>query len=262
MMFSKDEVSRGLETLVVGKRVFVFESIDSTNQCAKTLADTGAVDGTVVVADHQTSGRGRQGRTWESPPNSNLLLSIILRLPAEKQDAGLLTFLAAVSVARALEAVTSLHVECKWPNDLLLNGKKCCGILLENSFQGGRLLYSVVGVGININQAEFPGTLKNVATSIAVETGKLHERLEILRAILRSFDSLYREMHNSGFDRILREWNSRCTMFGRRVALESADRPVAGIAVGLSPDGGLVLQTSEGERVVHAGDISTMAEVR
>lgn len=259
-MFTKDEVVRGLETKIVGKRIFIFDSIDSTNQCARTLADTGAVEGTVVVANHQTSGRGRLGRNWISAPGSNILCSILLRPAIRKDSAGLLTFLAAVSAARAVESVATLSVECKWPNDLLLSGKKCCGILLENTYQGEQLLYSVVGIGLNVNQTEF-ANLESSATSVSREAGAPQDRVGLLRTMLRNFDSLYAEAQEGRFDGILRDWNVRCRMFGRPVALEGAHERLEGVALRLSPDGGLILQTPDGQRTVHAGDASVSAEV-
>ncbi len=122
-MLSKKEILKGLKTRVVGKKLFVFESIDSTNACAKTLAETGTPEGTVVVADHQTAGRGRLGRTWNSEPGRNLLFSVVLRPTLPKESSGFLTFYSAVFIARALERVTGRPVECKWPNDILINAK-------------------------------------------------------------------------------------------------------------------------------------------
>ena len=126
-MFSKEELHSGLSTRIFGKKIFTYDSIDSTNACAKTLASTGAEEGTVVIAEYQTAGRGRLGRTWQAESGSNLLFSVIIRPTLEINKIGLLPFFAAAGVALALETVTGTRCECKWPNDVLLHGKKCCG---------------------------------------------------------------------------------------------------------------------------------------
>ncbi|MGH2568888.1 MAG: biotin--[acetyl-CoA-carboxylase] ligase [Bacteroidota bacterium] len=258
-MYSKEELLNGLRTNVVGSKVFVFESIDSTNTCAKTLAETGMEEGAVVVSDYQTEGKGRFGRSWLSEPGKNLLFSTILRPRLHKEQAGLLTFYAAVSVARALEAVSKLRVECKWPNDLLVNGKKCCGILLENSFGKDRLDHSVVGVGINVNQRDFPDNGLSNATSLARELGKDIDRKKLFQTILRELDLLYSDVLNGSFSRIVLEWNNRCTMFGHEVRIIREGTTVYGTAIGLHTDGGLVVETSRGKEIVYAGDVSVLS---
>ncbi len=255
-MYSKEELQRGLKTRVIGKKIFAFDSIDSTNICVKTLAEAGAEEGAVVIAEHQTAGRGRLGRSWESTPGANLLFSVLLRPTVKKEQAGFLTFYAAVAVARAVEAVTGSTTECKWPNDVLLNGKKCCGILLENSLQGDTLHYSIIGIGLNVNQERFGDGLTEKATSLACELKQQFDRKQILQRILEELDSFYSDVKQSIFDRVLEEWNVRCTMFGRHVILARADREFSGTAVGLSPDGGLILQTPKGRITLYAGDVT------
>jgi BirA family biotin operon repressor/biotin-[acetyl-CoA-carboxylase] ligase len=259
-MFTKEELQRGLRTRVIGKKVFVFESIDSTNTCAKTLAEADSEAGAVVIADHQTRGVGRHGRAWQSEPGANLLFSCILRPSVPQERAGLLTFYAAVAVARAAESVTGRQLECKWPNDLLLNGKKCCGILLENSFANGRLSYSVVGIGLNVNQPSFPDEMTHRATSLAREAGSEFDRKQLLQRILEELDALYPDASEGRFDRILAEWNDRCTMFGKEIEVENHESKLRGKAVRLNTDGGLVIETAEGRRVVYAGDV-TLASI-
>ncbi|HEX9615756.1 MAG TPA: biotin--[acetyl-CoA-carboxylase] ligase, partial [Bacteroidota bacterium] len=163
-MLSKETLLSSLSTSLFGRKLFVFESIDSTNTCARTLAEAGMEEGAVVLAEYQTSGRGRHGRTWNAEPGENLLFSVLLRPAIPRTSAGFLTFFAAVSVAQALEEVSESRIECKWPNDLLLNGKKVSGILLENTFEKDRVDYSVIGIGINVNQSSFPNHLIPTAT--------------------------------------------------------------------------------------------------
>lgn len=258
-MYSKEELLNGLKTSVVGTKMFVFESIDSTNACAKTLAETGIEEGSVVFSDYQTQGRGRLGRSWLSQREKNLLFSCILRPPLLKDQTGLLTFYAAVSIARALETFTKLKVDCKWPNDILLNGKKCCGILLENSFGKEQLDYSIVGVGINVNQREFQDDLLSHATSISRELGKEVDRKKLFQTILRELDLLYDDVRNGRFSRIFLEWNNRCSMFGSTVTVAREGTTLIGKALGLNSDGGLVIETPNGKEIVYAGDVTVIS---
>jgi BirA family biotin operon repressor/biotin-[acetyl-CoA-carboxylase] ligase len=257
-IFSKEELQRGLDTRVIGKKVFVFESIDSTNACAKTLGDAGTEEGAVVVADFQTQGRGRHGRAWVADPGTNLLFSTLLRPTLSKETATLLTFYAAVAIARALETTTGASIECKWPNDLLLNGKKCCGILLESSFQQNGIAYSVVGAGINVNQQAFPEEIAERVTSLAREFAGEYDRKQLLQKILGEMDTLYLDAAKGEFRQVLDEWLSRCRMFGQTVTVEQHNEQISGKALRLNEDGGLVLETEKGEKTVYAGDVTVL----
>lgn len=219
-MLDKEEIVRGLNTRIMGRKTFVFETIDSTNACTKTLGDAGMEEGAVVLAEFQTTGRGRHGRPWLAQPGQNLLFSVLLRPAMPKDLSGLLTLYASVAVARAVESMTGCAVECKWPNDLLLNGKKFCGILLENVFQQGELGYSVIGIGVNVNQTQFPSELEPAATSLAREHKTSYDRGRLLQFILREMDSLYDDVRQGKPERVSKEWSTRCTMFGQRVSVE------------------------------------------
>jgi BirA family biotin operon repressor/biotin-[acetyl-CoA-carboxylase] ligase len=258
-VLSKEKILKGLQTKYIGRKIFVFESLDSTNVCAKTLAEADTEDGTVVVADYQTEGRGRLGRRWEAQPGTSLLLSTVLRPSLMSESAGLLTFYAAVSVARALEHETGLSVECKWPNDLLLNRRKVSGILIESSFSQQGLAFSVAGIGLNVRRGSFPEALETKATSLERETGKKMDRTKLLCRLLTEMDDLYADVRSRRFDRILDEWNSRCTMFGKDITVLQHDHEVNGSAVGLSSEGGLILQTAKGKETVFAGDVTVLS---
>ncbi len=255
-MISKESILKGLKTRIIGKKVFVFESIDSTNACARTLAEAGTAEGTVVVADYQTAGRGRLGRSWLSAPGTNLLFSIVLRPTLKKESAALLTFYSAVSIARALERVTGKPFECKWPNDILLNGRKCCGILLENSFLQDRFDFSVIGVGLNVNQSSFPDDLGNRATSLLVELGHQLDRTALLQELLRETDALLPIVHKGDVPTIMDEWNSRCLMFGKPVTITHGEERISGTALRLDAEGGLVINTPSGPSTFYAGDVT------
>ena len=258
-MYSKEELQDGLNTNIIGTKLFVFESIDSTNTCAKTLAETGMDDGAVVFADFQSEGKGRLGRSWLSEPGKNLLFSCIIRPPMSKEQSGMLTFFAAVAVARALESFTKLKVECKWPNDLLLLGKKCSGILLESSLGKEQLEYSVIGIGVNANQDDFQTDALSNATSLKQVMGRTVDRKELFQQILREIDTLYADLRLGHISRILLEWNNRSSMFGRDVTVVREGVTLNGKAVGLNTDGGLVLETKAGKEIVYAGDVTVIA---
>jgi BirA family biotin operon repressor/biotin-[acetyl-CoA-carboxylase] ligase len=255
-MYSKEELQNGLKTQTFGKKIFTYDSIDSTNACAKTLASTGVEEGTVVIAEYQTVGRGRLGRTWQAESGSNLLFSTIIRPTLEINKVGLLPFYAAAGVALALETVTGRRCECKWPNDILLNGKKCCGILLESSFQHNVLDYAVIGIGVNVNQKVFGADLENRATSLIQEFGREFDRRDIFHRVMTSLELLYSRVKIGNFEKTLTEWKARTTMFGKQVTLIQAGEYLHGRAITLSDDGGLVLATPDGQRVCYAGDVT------
>jgi len=255
-MLAKEEIERGLNTRLIGRKTFVFETIDSTNACTKTLGDAGMEEGAVVLAEFQTTGRGRHGRSWLAQPGQNLLFSVLLRPAIPKDLSGLLTLYASVAVARAVESMTGCAIECKWPNDLLLNGKKFCGILLENVFQQGELSYSVIGVGINVNQMEFPSELELRATSLARECRSTYDRAHLLQLILHEMDSLYDDVRRGKLESVSKEWSARCTMFGQEVSVEQHHTIISGVAVKLHYDGGLVLDTPSGTTTIYAGDVT------
>jgi BirA family biotin operon repressor/biotin-[acetyl-CoA-carboxylase] ligase len=260
-MLSKRLIAKGLSTRTIGKKLFIFESIDSTNACGKTLAESGLPEGTVVVADYQTSGKGRMGRSWFSAPGQNLLVSIIFRPPFPKESSGILTFFCAVFTARALEKAMGTSVECKWPNDILLGGKKCCGILLENSFLREKIDFAVAGIGINVNQLDFANEFRDRSTSLSKEMGKEFDRTTLLQLLLREADRLLPLLHQGATSTIMEEWHSRCGMFGKSVTVSNGSDTFSGTARHLTSDGGLVLETTNGLSTFYAGDVTVIREL-
>jgi BirA family transcriptional regulator, biotin operon repressor / biotin---[acetyl-CoA-carboxylase] ligase len=258
-MYSRDELQSGLTTHIFGRKIFTYQSIDSTNACAKILAAAGAEEGTIVFAEYQTAGRGRLGRSWLAEPEKNLLFSLIIRPTIEISKIGLLPLFAAAGAALALESITGTRCECKWPNDVLFNNKKCCGILLESSFQNNALDYAIVGIGVNINQKVFDGDLNDHATSLVSEFGKEFDRKEVFQKIVTTLESLYKNVQAAHFETVINEWKSRATIFGKQVTLRQTGETIQGTAIALSSDGGLILNTSEGQKVYYAGDV-TFAE--
>jgi BirA family transcriptional regulator, biotin operon repressor / biotin---[acetyl-CoA-carboxylase] ligase len=255
-MHSKEELQRGLTTKVFGRKLFVYDSIDSTNAYAKTFAIKGAEEGTVVLADHQTAGRGRFGRPWLAEPGSSLLFSVIIRPTFSKDTIGLLSFFAAAGIALAVESVTGKQCECKWPNDILMNGNKFCGILMESTFQKNELDFIIIGIGLNVNQKNFPGDLASKATSLSKECGTELDRRNVFCGIMLSLESFYTDVRKGNFTNVLTEWKARTTLFGKRIMLTQTTNIIDGVAIDLASDGGLVVETKTGQRVFHAGDVT------
>ena len=226
------------------------EELDSTNALAMQLARQGATEGLVVLADHQTAGRGRLGRTWEAPPGSSLLVSILFRpgpaLPPER--AHLLTAAVGMAAATACEALTGVRPGLKWPNDLLIGGRKLAGILAESDLSGGELAAVVVGLGLNVSSAP-PGLEAISLSEVAAATPDLDALLD---ALLGEVDRRYPRL-----DGVADEFRQRCETLGRRVKVELGHETVVGTAEDLSDDGHLGVRDSEGRlRWIAAGDVT------
>lgn len=254
-MYTKEELLNGLKTESFGKKVYIYDTIDSTNNCAKMLAGYGAKEGTVVIADYQSAGRGRQGRNWQSEPGKNLLFSIVLKPKLEVNQVGLLTYFIAVGTAIAVEEITSLPCECKWPNDLLMNGKKFCGILIESSFQNFSLDYAVAGVGINVNQKVFNHEIVKKATSLLIETNREFEIKNTFQKIMETLEMLNEDVKNNKFDRILNEWKKRTKLFGMEITISDNGTLFKGTAVDITYDGGLIISTDNKQSIHYSGDV-------
>jgi BirA family biotin operon repressor/biotin-[acetyl-CoA-carboxylase] ligase len=252
------EITAGLSTVRIGRRLICFRETESTNMVAFRLAEEGADEGTVVVAEGQYHGRGRLGRRWESPPGVNLYCSLILRPPILPTQAPQLTFLSAVAVARAIAVTTSLQPVIKWPNDVLVGEGKVAGLLNEMSAETEKVHFIVLGIGVNINMRrdQFPDDLRHPATSLALESGHEVSRLEFTRALLAALDESYDRYLARGYDAIRDEWLSRCTMNGREVRVTFQDHAQDGMVMGIDEDGALLLRLHDGrmERVL-AGDV-------
>jgi BirA family biotin operon repressor/biotin-[acetyl-CoA-carboxylase] ligase len=255
-MYSEQALRKGLKTSVFGNKIYTFDSLDSTNNCAKAVAGVGALEGTVVVADQQTAGRGRLGRIWESSPGENLMFSVVLRPNITADKLNLLPLYVAVAVSQAIERMTKLKVECKWPNDILVNKKKVAGILIEGSTKQNTVEYVVVGVGINVNQTTFSRDLSAKATSIKLETGRDFDRAKLLREVLTSFESSYGAVAASAFQSVVPLWLSRSTMLNQNISVAQQGNVISGTVKGLSSEGALILQTNGSEKTLYAGDVT------
>jgi BirA family biotin operon repressor/biotin-[acetyl-CoA-carboxylase] ligase len=255
------ELRSGLQTKRIGCQIVSVRETESTNLLAFRLVENSAQEGTVVIAEAQTGGKGRLGRHWESPPGVNLYCSVILRPPMSPVRAPQLTFLSAVAVARAIEEVARLHPTIKWPNDILLNGQKVAGLLNEMSAETDTIHCVVLGIGVNINmlREQFPSDLRQPATSLLLEKGTTVSRVDFTRALLTSLDMLYDDYLCHGFPAIREEWLSRSTIQGRRVRVSFGHRETEGVVTGVDNDGALLLARGDGapERVL-AGDVTIL----
>ena len=252
-----EEVLQGLKTRVFTGPVHHFETLDSTNDLAKELAVQGAPEGTVVVAEAQTGGRGRLGREWNSPPGVGLYVSLVLRPMLPPMELPQITLTTAVAVVRAVRRVAGVAPGIKWPNDLLVNGKKLGGILTEMETESDRIRHVVVGLGLNVNNPEFPPELAATATSLTLTAGGTFSRVNLLKAWLEEFEELYGRFLNQGFPEILEEWKCSTVTLGRAVTVRQGPREISGQALDIAPDGALLLRTNTGEIVrVTSGEIT------
>ena len=257
-MLTEQDLRQGLKTRSFGRKIYAFDQIDSTNNCAKALAGSLAPDGAIVFAEEQTSGRGRFGRGWTAAPNENLTFSLILRPELPPDCTHLLPLYAAVAVAEAVEKASGLTVECKWPNDLLVGGRKFAGILLEASTQQNRVDFVVIGIGINVNQTRFPEPIGETATSLKNASGRTLDRASLFRSVVEALEYHYTHLSSSGFQSVVPQWLSRSSMLNKRISVSTHGTPLSGVVKGLSREGGLILQTGNEERILFAGDVSIL----
>ena len=241
-----------------GKRFFHFFKVDSTNRVAMELGYAGEPEGTLVLAEEQTAGRGRAGRSWHSERGAGLYLTLLLRPKLAPAQAPLLTMLAGLSAHTAIRALTGLTPELKWPNDLLLNGKKVGGILTEMHAEPSVVRFVIVGIGINVNQEQFPPELASIATSLRKESGKMPYRVELLVRLLTQFESDYNRFLREGPSSVVERFQSVSNFAkGRRVRVETGAESYVGTTAGLSPEGLLLVAKDNGAVLtVIAGDVS------
>lgn len=246
-----------LDDLELGAKSVHFFKTGSTNTVAARLAADGAPHGTVVLAEEQTGGRGRFGRTWYSEKSSGIYVSIILRPPLSPAAAPGITLMAGLAAHQAVLSVTGLLPDIRWPNDLLLNGRKICGILTEMSAEVDRLHSVVVGVGINVNHRQMPPELHHIATSLRREGHKTYSRLHLLVALLREMQKLYHLLLEEGMAAIASRWAAGSSFAqGKRVRVVTGEGEFHGVTQGLEPSGALRIQFEDGrEESLISGEI-------
>ncbi|MFP6626873.1 MAG: biotin--[acetyl-CoA-carboxylase] ligase [Deltaproteobacteria bacterium] len=253
------EISRRLTTAVLGRRLLCLSRTGSTNTDAAALGREGAVEGTVVLANEQTAGRGRLGRQWLSVAGVNLYMSVLLRPPIVPAQAPQLSLLAGVAVAAALEA-EGVDTRIKWPNDVLVGSRKICGVLTEIEAEADHVGFVVVGMGINVNSLDkhFPDELKPIATSILMESGRASSRAALAARVLGEMETRYQDFCRNGLAAVAAEWTQRSCLSGKEVRVNGPNGEIVGICAGIDSDGALLVKQEGGgtaQRIL-AGDVT------
>jgi BirA family transcriptional regulator, biotin operon repressor / biotin---[acetyl-CoA-carboxylase] ligase len=249
---------RDLRTTRIGTKFHYFPELDSTNSSARRLAEQGAGAGEIVLAEQQTQGRGRLGRNWISPPYLNLYLSVVLRPTLPPAHAPQITLMAAVALADTIASFLPFPPAIKWPNDIIVGGKKAAGILTESSCQFDRIEFVILGMGINLNFPEnlMPEAIRHRATSLLIATGYPVRRELFLERLIQDLDRCYGTLEERGFGAIAPRWEARFGLKERRVRIDMTDGVIFGTARGIDRDGALIVESGDGElRRVLAGDV-------
>jgi BirA family biotin operon repressor/biotin-[acetyl-CoA-carboxylase] ligase len=258
-LHADDLMARLPEVRVIGRDIRVFKETASTNDTIEKLARDGVGEGVVVFAESQSRGRGRLGRSWSSPPGKGLWFSVLLRPSLRPLETTRLTVAAATAIRRAIRTSTGLETDIKWPNDLLIKGRKVAGILTELSAETDRVRYVVLGVGIDVNQtaSDFTGELSKVAGSLRLAGGQRVDRAALAAEVLRELDRDYFRVCNGQFQAVAEEWESGCSTLGRTVRIRIGGRQVVGRAESLDPDGALLVRTEHGHlECITGGDLT------
>jgi BirA family biotin operon repressor/biotin-[acetyl-CoA-carboxylase] ligase len=256
-LLTPKEVLPLIKTEYIGKQIVHFDSIGSTNNIARTMALDGCAEGFAVIAEEQTEGRGRLGRKWLSPKASSVAFSLVLRPDIKPQDASKVTLVMGLAVCRAIESVTGLKCGIKWPNDIIINNRKVCGILTEMNAEIDAINYIIIGTGINVNVPVFPEEIRSIATSLSIELNEHVSRKEILSALLFQFESLYNEFKQNGLGNLIDEFKAYSVTIGRAVKVISINESFEGVAVDITDDGILHVKLPDGGiRPVISGDVS------
>ena len=253
------DIASGIKTKIIGRDIHLFTTLVSTNTTAMELASKSKAEGMVVIAETQTGGRGRLGRKWISPKR-NLYLSVILRPAIPTHKAPLITMAGAVAVASAIRSVCGVTAGIKWPNDILISGKKVCGLLTEMSAEQDRIRHIVLGIGVDVNMMpdELPPDVRALTTTLSDATGSTVNRTVLLRQLLRDLDHWYRKFLVQDAD-VLAEWKKLNVTFGRRITVSGTGELFEGIAQGIDEDGRLIVRQDNGAlRMIAAGDVTIL----
>lgn len=248
------EISRHLGTRFIGKKIYYFDEVSSTMDVAMQLALKGAVEGTVVLSELQTKGRGRFGRNWFSPRYKGIYFSLILKPAISPNQAAVLTLLSAVSICQAIRQITGVEAQIKWPNDILIQQKKVAGILTEIQAEMDEIHCVIVGVGINVNNEK--KSLISQATSLKEHIGGVVNRVELLQAIFNALEKNYLHFQEKGSRFIIQQWREYSVTLGRRVKIYSHREHVEGEAIDIDADGALLLRNDAGlTQKILSGDV-------
>ena len=257
-LMTEAEIKSLLHTDWVAKEVLYFDTIDSTNTKAQELAEKGYPSGTLVVADKQESGKGRRGRSWVSPSGTGIFMTLMIKPDINPNNASMLTLVAAIAVAKAITSVTGEEALIKWPNDIVINGKKVCGILTEMNAQFDYINHIVVGIGINVHNESFPEEISQMASSLMIEAGgKRFHRAQIIAETMSYFEQYYDTfLKTQDLSALVREYDELLVNRNKSVRVLDPKEPFDGKAMGITPKGELIVDTWESRKLVSSGEVS------
>ncbi len=251
-IISATEISYNLKTRVIGHTIFSYNSVKSTNDLAHSLAEQQAAEGTIITAEEQTKGRGRLGRLWHSPPHSGIYLSIILRPKFSPHQAPGISIMTALALTETLDKFLPGKVKIKWPNDILINGKKTAGILTELSAEKNKINYLVVGIGINVNQPAgvFPEDIKDKATSVRKALRRKTDRVQLLQSFLLNFENEYKKYQKSMLKLSLKRIEKFSHLHQKHIRIKSGKEIIDGRVIGFKEDGAIILQQNDNNNII------------
>ena len=257
-LMTEAEIKSLMHTDWVAKEVLYFDTIDSTNTKAQELAEKGYQSGTLVVADKQESGKGRRGRSWVSPSGTGIFMTLMIKPDINPNNASMLTLVAALAVAKAITSVTGEEALIKWPNDIVVNGKKVCGILTEMNAQFDYINHIVVGIGINVHNESFPEEISQMASSLMIEAGgKRFHRAQIIAETMSYFEQYYDTfLKTQDLSALVREYDELLVNRNKSVRVLDPKEPFDGKAMGITPKGELIVDTWESRKLVSSGEVS------
>lgn len=257
-LMTEAEIKSLMHTEWVAKEVLYFDTIDSTNTKAQELAEKGYPSGTLVVADKQESGKGRCGRSWVSPSGTGIFMTLMIKPDINPNNASMLTLVAALAVAKAITSVTGEEALIKWPNDIVINGKKVCGILTEMNAQFDYINHIVVGIGINVHNESFPEEISQMASSLMIEAGgKRFHRAQIIAETMSYFEQYYDTfLKTQDLSALVREYDELLVNMNKAVRVLDPKEPFDGKAMGITPKGELIVDTWESRKLVSSGEVS------
>lgn len=257
-LMTEAEIKSLMHTEWVAKEVLYFDTIDSTNTKAQELAEKGYPSGTLVVADKQESGKGRRGRSWVSPSGTGIFMTLMIKPDINPNNASMLTLVAALAVAKAITSVTGEEALIKWPNDIVVNSKKVCGILTEMNAQFDYINHIVVGIGINVHNESFPEEISQMASSLMIEAGgKRFHRAQIIAETMSYFEQYYDTfLKTQDLSDLVREYDELLVNMNKAVRVLDPKEPFDGKAMGITPKGELIVDTWESRKLVSSGEVS------
>lgn len=251
-------IQEALRTTAFGRAIQLLDQVETTQEVARSLAEEGAPSGTLVIAEEQIGGRGRRGRPWFSPPRKGIWMSMILKPNCSLSFAPQLTLLTAVAVCRAIRKLTGVEAGIKWPNDLLVAGRKICGILIESVGEDGMIKYCIVGIGIDVNldESDIPAELTDVLTSLKMEIGKEINRSLLIASVINELEDLYELYVDKGFAPIGQLWESLSVTIGKRIKVITPQGEKSGVAAALDDSGALIMMDESGEmHTIYSGEV-------